>query len=132
MKRRQKDMSSVTDQAFVQQEIIDASILDPQDIRCPRCKGNTLVLTGQAQVPQREIMEAGEITDRQVNLDAGGTFEVERIDCLPCNVTYLLREPKLFQLERENLDLKHQVNVLNDDLADCSGSQAPRIGGRLA
>lgn len=118
----------MTDKAFVQQEIIDASRFDPQDIRCPRCQGNTLILSGQAQLPQREVMVDGVVTDRINNPEAGGSFDVERIDCLPCTITYLLREPKLFILERENLELKHQVKDLSDDLADCSGSEASRFG----
>jgi hypothetical protein len=121
----------VTDQAFVHQEILDASLLNPADLRCPRCKGNTLVLTGQAQIPQREIMENGVMTHHTSNAEAGGSFDVERIDCLPCNVTFMVRDPKLFQLERENLNLKHENEELKRTLGEGgsgSGSQNTGIG----
>lgn len=101
----------MSSQAFVLQEIIDASILDPNDLRCPRCQGNTLVLSGQAQMPQREVMEKGTIT-AQIPTTEGGSFNVEQIDCLPCNVRFEVREPKLFQLERENLNLKDEITEL--------------------
>lgn len=102
----------MTDTSFVQQEIIDASTLNPGELRCPRCKGDTLVLSGQAQIEQREIMEHGVITDRQPNTKDAGSFDVTRIDCVPCTKTFHLRSPKLFALERENSDLKFQVGEL--------------------
>ena len=112
----------MNDRAFVQQEILDASVVDPSDIRCPRCRGNTLVLTGLAQMPQQGIMEGGVIVERLSNPEAGGTFDIERIDCVSCTITYLIRAPKLFQLERENLKLTHKVEDLQGALDDCSGT----------
>lgn len=121
----------MTDQAFVRQEVVDASIFDPSDLRCPKCNGNTLVLTGQAQLPQREIRENGETVDRQTRPENEGSFDIDRIDCLPCNNTYLLRSPKLYLLEAENLSLKYKVADLERALEDRGGSSGTPVVGYL-
>ena len=118
-----------TDQAFVQQEIVDGARLDPADIRCPQCKKNTIVCSGQSQVPSREIWEDGVVVSQE-NDATRSSFDIERIDCLNCNKTFILRNPELFQLERENLGLKRQITTLQRDLEDRGG--APPTTGNNA
>ena len=117
----------MTDQAFVQQEIIDASLLDPADIRCPQCHKNTIMCSGLSQIASREVWEEGVVTSQTSDAVAGGAFDIQRIDCLHCNKTFLLRNPELFKLERENLGLKRQITVLQRDLSDRGG--APPAAG---
>jgi transposase-like protein len=120
----------VTDQAFVQQEIIDGSLLDPADIRCPQCKKNTIVCSGQSQIASREVWEEGVVTSQTSDATSGGAFDIQRIDCLNCNKTFLLRNPELFQLERENLKLKQKVTDLQRELIERGGAP-PAAGANL-
>ena len=112
----------VKDQAFVNQEVIDGADLDPGDLRCPQCHRNTFVVSGQAQMAHREVWEQGEVVDRQSDPAQGGSFDIERMDCLHCNKTYLIRSPELFRLERENLNLQTKNAELRRELIDRGGT----------
>ncbi len=117
------------DQAFVRQEILDASHVDPADLRCPKCFSNTLVLSGHAEMPQREIHEDGQLVHREFNHEAQSSFDIERIDCVHCAVTYILRDPKLFALERENLNLRTELAGLRRELGETpAGGGSSSIG----
>lgn len=87
--------------AFIKQEVIDGGTLDVMNIVCPGCGKNTLVLSGQATIPQKEIMENGEITDRLPGLYEDGAFDLQQIDCMSCNTQYLIKDHRLFILEKE-------------------------------
>ena len=119
------------DEAFVRQEIIDGADLNPADLRCPKCKGNTLVLSGQAQVPQREIWENGVVVAMHSTPEQGGSFDIERMDCVPCQRTYFVRNPRVFELERENLDLQNQNNLLRQELVERGGNPGGDQGAGL-
>ena len=100
----------MAERALVRQEIIDGDTLNVLDLRCPGCKNNTLVLSGQAMLPQKEIMEAGKIVDQIVGDYEDGAFDLERIDCLSCNTQYIIKDRKILSLETENANLKQRLN----------------------
>lgn len=98
--------------AFIQQEIIDGSVLNPAGLQCPRCSGNTLVLHGTMQINAWETMEDGVIVEQKTDAEDSGAFDVTRIDCLPCNVTFQVRDPQLYRLEYEILKLSTQIKKM--------------------
>ncbi len=105
-----------SDQAFVRQEIIDCDVLNVQDIRCPNCKNNTLVLSGHEKIPQKEIMEEGIITSQLPGSYEDGSFDLEKIDCLSCNTEFIVKDHVMYQLEKENLELKRILSVKENKL----------------
>jgi hypothetical protein len=118
-----------SDEAFVRQEILDAAELNISDLRCPHCQGNTLVLTGYDQVSMRQIRENGEVVNTAIDQEGNGMFDVQRMDCVPCATTYLIRNPELFRLERENLHLKTENFNLRLQVEDKGGTSTPPIPG---
>jgi hypothetical protein len=120
------------DEAFLQQEIINGATINPGDIRCPGCKGNTYVLSGQIQMPQREIWEDGVATLCKTKAELGGSFDVERLDCPRCRMTFVIRNPDLFRLEAENHSLKAKIDKLEDELENCTGTLSSTVRSRPA
>jgi ribosomal protein S27E len=111
IQRTQEPGVLMSDQAFIKQEIVDENILNIQDIRCPNCKNNTLVLSGYEKIPQKEIMEAGIITSQLPGSYEDGAFDLEKIDCLSCNTEFIIKDHTMYQLEKENLELKKLLSV---------------------
>jgi hypothetical protein len=101
----------MSDQAFVNEEIVDSNILDPNNIKCPKCKSDTLLLVGQSQVPQRNIMENGIITKEMPGEYEDGSFDLEEINCLTCNTKFIVHSHDLFRLEKENLELARRAGI---------------------
>jgi hypothetical protein len=125
----------VSNSAFTKQEVINVTALDPMDMRCPTCHTNTLVLSGQAQLAQREVMENGVVVSRVLtNPSANGTFDVTRLDCVNCSTTFHIRNAEVFRLEAENLELKSRIGELmrklKSDPEGGSGSLGPEYGFR--
>lgn len=120
---------TASDRAFVIQEVINAATLNPEDLRCPHCEGNTLVLTGKTQVNSREVMANGVVVDRTVEPEETGGFDVTRIDCVPCSRTMHVRDPRVFELEKENLQLKNDNHDLRTELKERGGQPGPPLPG---
>jgi DNA-directed RNA polymerase subunit RPC12/RpoP len=99
----------VTDAGIVRNEIVDGDKINELDIRCPSCGNNTLVLTGQAQLPQREVMESGVITMRLHGLYEEGSFDLQEIDCPQCKTKFIIKDHNLYKLEQENEELRKQL-----------------------
>lgn len=88
---------------------MDGGQLNLTDIRCPSCGTNTLVLSGQSLVPQREIVENGVTTDVTLGEYADGAFNLQRIDCMNCNTQFIIKDHALFRLEQENHELRQKL-----------------------
>jgi hypothetical protein len=120
------------DEAFLQQEVVNGALINPGDIRCPGCKGNTYVLSGQVQMPQREVWENGVATHFQAKPELGGSFDIQRLDCPRCRMTFVFRNPDLFRLEAENLALQAKVDKLTDELEHYTGISSSKVRMRPA
>ena len=101
----------MADRGIVRSEIVDGDKIDGVDIRCPSCGNNTLVLTGQAQLPQREFMESGIITMRLQGLYEDGSFDLQEIDCPQCKTKFLIKDHEQYRLEREIEELRKQLAI---------------------
>jgi DNA-directed RNA polymerase subunit RPC12/RpoP len=99
----------VADTGIVRSEIVDGDRINSLDIRCPSCGNNTLVLTGQAQIPQREFMEAGIVTMQLQGLYEEGSFDLQEIDCPQCETKFIIKDHMLYRLEVENDKLRKQL-----------------------
>jgi DNA-directed RNA polymerase subunit RPC12/RpoP len=94
--------------AIIVEESICAEDIDPKDIRCPRCHGQTLILKGNHQIAHEEILQDGVIVESK-NIPEMHAFEVEIIECTPCSVRFLVKSKDMFQLEKLNFLLRQQV-----------------------
>jgi len=99
------------DLGIVRSEIVDADKINELDIRCPNCGNNTLVLTGQTQIPQREIMESGVVTLQLQGLFEEGSFDLQEIDCPQCKTKFIIKDHVLYRLEAENEELRKQLAI---------------------
>ena len=100
----------MTDAGIVRSEIVDGDKINELDIRCPSCSNNTLlVLTGQAQLLQREIMESGIVTFQIQGLQEEGSFDLQEIDCPQCKTKFIIKDHVLYKLEIENEELRKQL-----------------------
>ena len=99
----------MSDQGIVRSEIIDGDKINEVDIRCPNCGNNTLVLTGQSQLPQKEILESGVVTMRIQGMYHEGSFDLQEIDCPTCRTKFIVKDHVLYRLEVENEELRKQL-----------------------
>jgi DNA-directed RNA polymerase subunit RPC12/RpoP len=98
----------MANKAIIQEEIVNAADIDPNSIRCPRCKGDTLILKGNSQIAREEVMEKGEIISVNTNADSHA-FELEVIECMPCDRRFIIKTREVFQLEQSNESLRQLV-----------------------
>lgn len=103
-----------SDKAFSKEEIVDSISINPNEVKCPKCGNNSLVLVGQAQIPQRDIIENGIVTATLAGKYEEGSFSVEEIDCLFCNIKFIVKDHDLFILEKENASLKNKLLIKNN------------------
>jgi hypothetical protein len=97
--------------AFIIQEIISSNSFNPCDFKCPRCQQKTMILKGKSELPQREFMENGVVTESQIGDYLEGSFNIETIDCLTCNVQFIIKDHELYELELENAALKKKLEA---------------------
>jgi uncharacterized protein YbaR (Trm112 family) len=90
---------------------VDSGQFDINNICCPSCHNNTLVLTGLALLPQREVMEEGIITEQTPGEYKDGSFDLQQIDCLNCNTKFIIRDHELFRMELEISALRKKLAV---------------------
>ena len=97
-------------QAIVRNEFVSAEEIDGQNVCCPRpsCQSNTLMLFGNSQVARVETLEAGRLTDVQLD-DTSHTFELERIECLACGTRWHIKTREVVALEQQNAELRRRV-----------------------
>lgn len=93
---------------IINSEIVNAEDIDAKDVRCPRCKGNTLILKGNFQVAHEEVLRGGTTVDSK-SFPETGTFELETIDCTACSIRFLIKPKEMYDLEMLNLLLRQQV-----------------------
>jgi hypothetical protein len=107
--------------AFVRQEIVKSESLDPEDLRCPRCNGNDVIIYGFERRPRVDSIVGGEVEASYVDGESSD-FSVERLDCLPCSTTFLivdqdkaLKDMEVTHLREELRRCKGGLNYLGDE-----------------
>lgn len=98
----------MTRKAIVTFEMVNADDIDPKDIRCPRCKGNTLILKGNHQIAREEVLQDGVVVQAKTLSDVHG-FEIEIIECHMCSVQFEVKPGELFELHKLNMLLREHV-----------------------
>lgn len=94
--------------AVMMNEMVNAEDINPKDIRCPRCKGQTLILRGNFQIAHEEILQEGKLVESK-SMPETGAFELEIMDCTACSVRFLIKPKEVYELEAMNLLLRNQV-----------------------
>jgi DNA-directed RNA polymerase subunit RPC12/RpoP len=84
---------------------VGSHTLNPADLRCPQCQGNTLTLHGNVQIPRMIEMAKGEIL-KSWNGPEEEKFELEQFDCCHCNVRWVVKPREYIQLETELFKLR--------------------------
>lgn len=95
-------------QAIVRNEFVCAEDITPDELRCPRCQSNTLVLYGNGQVSRVETLENGTLTHVRVD-ESSHTFEIETIECMACETRWHIKTREVTELERRNEELRQLV-----------------------
>jgi hypothetical protein len=98
----------LTRKAIVTFEMVSADDIDPKDIRCPRCKGNTLILKGNHQIAREEVLQDGVVVQAKTLSDVH-RFEIETIECHMCSVQFEVKPGELFELHKLNMLLREHV-----------------------
>lgn len=94
--------------AIITEEKINAGDIDANDIRCPRCKGTTLILKGNHQIVHEEILQDGVVVS-STNDPNTHAFELEIIECTPCSVRFLIKPREVYELEKMTWDMRQII-----------------------
>jgi hypothetical protein len=78
-----------TDRQFAfRTEILAASKVPTNPVRCPLCSCEDLVLYGQVAFPHRETRKGGIVIDKVTDTEIAENFELASMDCLGCSVRF--------------------------------------------
>jgi hypothetical protein len=97
-----------------QTQIIPASKVPNDPVRCPNCDSPNLLLYGKVVYPARLTIVDGKESDQSVDLSAKNNFEVDVIECLKCSVRTEI------QPDAENI-LYMENSVLRDEITRLTG-----------
>ncbi len=98
----------MTHKAMNRAELVNAEDINPKDVRCPRCKGNTLVLKGNHQVAHEEILQDGVVVSSTSDPNTH-SFELEIIECMPCSVRFVIKPRQVYELEKMTWDMRQII-----------------------
>lgn len=95
---------------YVKTEILQASKVMADPLRCPNCQLQDLTIYGHMSYPHTEVWEKGQAIERTTNWDVKENFELSSFDCNHCQVSFLIKsddEVDLFLKNSELLDMLH-------------------------
>lgn len=98
----------MANRAIITEQVVNAVDIDGNHLKCPRCSGRTLVLYGNSQIPRRETMVEGAIEHVEVDKEQH-RFELEKFECIRCQVRFLIKPAAQFELEKQNLLLRELI-----------------------
>jgi hypothetical protein len=98
---------------FFREEIILCTDFRTEPPECPKCKGTRLVVYGNLTFPHREVWEEGKRVEEQTDHEIAKPFEVTTVECLSCQVRFILHEEENFMLMKTNSELTEKVNKLS-------------------
>lgn len=90
-------------------EILQASkvVIDP--LRCPHCKGQDLVVYGQLSYPHEEVWKNGQVIEKKTNWEIKENFALEAFDCLQCLIKFHIKSDTEVDLAIENGELRDTI-----------------------
>lgn len=91
---------------------IDASRIDPNDIRCPSCQAKNPILIGHLRVPHCEVTSQHLVVRSLTAGDEPDSFDLERIECQECGNRCDVVDPEVFALSINNLTLQAECDQL--------------------
>ena len=89
------------------EEAIAASCVSSDPIRCPRCKGQTLVLKGNVIRAFEERLQDGNVVEQK--FAEALERETSVIDCIPCKISWQVMTEAESELTAKNLVLEESV-----------------------